>query len=102
MFCQSSCVKSKKLENKLTNNKKLQSVKIADVDIAIQMLNKYIDAQAINPPVSALGTLKIEPQNETFQKNVITAFNDLGVMTGAALTYAPYLNVFVSDDPFGD
>jgi len=90
------------LESKLRNNKKLQSIKVADVDIAIHMLNKYMDAQAINPLVSALETLKTEPQNATFQENVINAFNDLGVMQGAALTYAPYLNIFVSDDPFGD
>ena len=74
----------------------------ADIDIAIQMLNKYMDAQAINPLLSALETLKTEPQNETFQENVINTFNDLGIMQGAALTYAPYLHIFVSDDPFGD
>ena len=88
--------------NKLCNNEKLQSIKVADVDVAIQMLNKYMDAQVINPLLSALETLKTEPQNETFQENVINAFNDLGVMQGAALTYAPYLNIFVSDDPFAD
>ena len=90
------------MESKLRNNIKLQSIKVADIAIAIQMLNKYMDAQIINSLVSALETLKTEPQNKTFQENVINAFNDLGVMTGAALTYAPYLNVFVSDDPFGD
>ena len=88
--------------SKLRNNKKLQSIKTADIDIAIQMLNKYMDAQAINPLVSALETLKTEPQNENFQENVINAFNDLGLAQGAALTYAPYLNIFVSDDPFGE
>jgi len=61
-----------------------------------------MDAQAINPLVSALETLKTEPQNARFQENVINAFNELGVLQGAALTYAPYLNIFVSDDPFGD
>ena len=88
--------------NKLRSNKKLQSIKVVDVDIAINMLNKHMDAQSIDPLVSALETLKTEPQNETFQENVFNAFNDLGIMQGAALTYAPYLNVFVSDDPFGD
>lgn len=90
------------MDSKLRSNKKLQSIMAADIDIAIQMLNKYMDAQAINPLVSALETLKAEPQNENFQENVINAFNDLGVVQGAALTYAPYLNIFVSDDPFGD
>ena len=88
--------------SKLRNSKKLQSIDVADIDIAVQMLNKYMDAQAINPLVSALETLKTEPQNEAFQENVVNAFNDLGIMQGAALTYAPYLNIFVSDDPFSD
>ena len=39
--------------NKLRNNEKLQSIKVADVDVAIQMLNKYMDAQVINPYFSA-------------------------------------------------
>ena len=90
------------MASKLGNNKKLQSIKAADIDIAVQMLNKYMDAQTINTLVSALETLKTEPQNETFQENVVNAFNGLGIMQGAALTYAPYLNIFVSDDPFGD
>lgn len=79
-----------------------QSVKGEDIDIAIQMLNKYVDTQKISPLLSALETLKTEPQNEAFQLQVINAFNDLGIMQGAVLTYAPYLNIFVSDDPFGD
>ncbi len=90
------------MESKLRNNKKLQSIKVADIDIAVQMLNKYVDAEIISSLVSALETLKTEPQNVSFQENVINAFHDLGVMQGAALTYAPYLNIFVSDDPFGD
>lgn len=79
-----------------------QSIKVADIDIALQMLNTYLDTQDIKPLLSALETLKTEPQNETFQIQVIDAFNDLGIMQGAVLTYAPYLNIFVSDDPFAD
>lgn len=87
---------------KLGNNKKLQSIQVADIDIAIQMLTKYMDEQTINTLVSALETLKTDPQNVSFQEDVFNAFYGLGVMQGAALTYAPYLNIFVSDDPFGD
>ena len=84
------------------NNKKLQSIKVADIDIALHMLKKHLETQDINPLLSALETLKTEPQNETYQEQVINAFNALGHLQGAALTYAPYLNIFVSDDPFGD
>jgi hypothetical protein len=81
---------------------KRQSVKVADIDIAIQMLNTYLDTQDISPLLSALQTLKTEPQNEAYQTEVINAFNDLGIMQGAVLTYAPYLNIFVSDNPLED
>lgn len=87
---------------KLGNNKNLQAIKVADVDIALQMLKQYLNNQDIDPLLSALETLKTEPQNEAYQEQVINAFNDLGPLQGAALTYAPYLNIFVSDDPFGD
>jgi hypothetical protein len=79
-----------------------QPVKVEDIDIAIQMLKMHLDTTEISPLLSALETLKTEPQNEVFQTGVVNSFNDLGIMQGAVLTYAPYLNIFVSDDPFGD
>lgn len=84
------------------NSNKLQSIKVADIDIALQMLRRYLDTPDIDPLLSSLETLKTEPQNEAYQEQVITAFNALNILQGAALTYAPYLNIFVSDDPFGD
>ena len=87
-------------DDKIKN--KAQLIKVADIDIALSMLKKYINPQEISELLSALETLKTEPQNEAYQLQVINAFDDLGVMQGAALTYAPYLNIFVSDDPFGD
>ena len=79
-----------------------QPVKVADIDIALRMLETYMDTQDINPLLSALETLKTDTQNEAYQAQVIDAFNDLGNLQGAVLTYAPFLNIFVSDDPFGD
>jgi len=90
------------LDSHSNKNSKLQSIKVDDIDIALKMLTQHLDAQAISPLVSALETLKTEPQNEAYQQQVITAFDGLGILQGAALTYAPYLNVFVSSDPFGD
>jgi len=84
------------------NIKKLQAIKIEDIDIALKMLRTYLDPQDINLLLASLETLKTDPQNETYQEQVMTAFDALGPLQGAALTYAPYLNIFVSDDPFGD
>ena len=88
--------------NKSRNNEKLQSIEVADIDIALQMLTKFLNDQDIKPLLSSLETLKTEPQNEAYQEQVLSAFNEMGHLQGAALTYAPYLNIFVSDDPFGD
>ena len=79
-----------------------QSIKLVDIDIAYTSLKKYLDIPELTPLFSALDALKSGPQNEVFQEQVIKAFSELGVYQGAALTYAPYLNIFVSDDPFGD
>lgn len=87
---------------KSPDNKKLQSIKVADIDIALHMLRTYVTTQGINALLTSLETLKTDPQNEAYQEQVTNAFNELGPLQGAALTYAPYLNVFVSDDPFGD
>ena len=91
---------SDKTVEKIKN--KGQPVKVADIDIALRMLKTYMDTQDINPLLSALETLKTDTQNEVYQAQVIDAFNDLGIMQGSVLTYAPYLNIFVSDNPFGD
>jgi hypothetical protein len=80
---------------------KNQPIKAADIEIAIEMLTRHVDNPDIDPLVSALQALKSEPENEARQTAVITAFDGLGILQGAALTYAPYLHVFVSDDPFG-
>ena len=90
------------MERKSLNNKKLQSIQVADIDIALQMLRRYLNAQDIGPLLASLETLRADPQNEAHQEQVIEAFNQLGPLQGAALTYAPYLHIFVSDDPFGD
>jgi hypothetical protein len=91
---------SDKTVEKIKN--KGQPVKVADIDIALRMLKRFMDTHDIKPLLSALETLKTDAQNETYQAQVIDAFNDLGNLQGAVLTYAPYLNIFVSDDPFGD
>ena len=87
---------------KSLHNMKLHSIQVADIDIALQMLKRYLNAQDINQLLSSLETLRTDPQNEAHQEQVINAFNELGPLQGAALTYAPYLHIIVSDDPFGD
>lgn len=75
-------------------------VDAARIGDAIRMLETYLVAEDIKPFLSALAALKAEPENEACLTQVVNAFNDLGPMQGAVLTYAPYISILLSDDPF--
>ena len=81
--------------------KKVKPIRIADIDVAIQMLEQHLDAEEIKPLLNALEALKAEPENESCFGQLVTAFGDLGPRQGAVLTYAPYISILLSDDPFG-
>ena len=87
---------------KALNNTKLQSIKAADIDIVLKMLKLYLNAQDINPLLSSLEVLRTDPQNKAHQEQVSKAFSELGPLQGAVLTYAPFIHIFASDDPFDD
>ena len=81
--------------------KKVKPIRIADIDVAIQMLEQHLDAEEIKPLLTALVALKAEPENESCFVQLVKAFDDLGPQQGAVLTYAPYISILLSDDPFG-
>lgn len=79
----------------------VKPVSVEDIDNAILMLERYLDAEEIKPFLTALEALKAEPENESYFGQLVTAFDDLGPRQGAVLTYAPYVSILLSDDPFG-
>jgi len=81
--------------------KNVNPVSAASIDIAIQMLEQHMDTEEIKPLLSALEALKAEPENESYFGQLVNAFDALGSRQGAVLTYAPYVSVLLSDDPFG-
>ena len=83
------------------SGKNVKPVSVANVDIAIQMLEQHLDAEEIKPFLFALGALKEDPENESYFGQLVKAFDDLGPRQGAVLTYAPYVSILLSDDPFG-
>ncbi|MDZ7750828.1 MAG: hypothetical protein U5S82_04045 [Gammaproteobacteria bacterium] len=86
-------------DRKATHRK---DVNVDRVETSIQMLDQYLGAEDIRPLVAALEALKSEPQNPSRMAQLAEAFNDLGLLQGAVLTYAPYIGILLSDDPFGD
>lgn len=72
------------------------------VESAIKVLNKFIEDESIKPLISLLEALKKDPEKKSLLAEVSNALNELGVMKGAVLTYAPYVWTMLSEDPFDD
>ena len=83
------------------NKKNLKPVRVNDVDQSILMLNQYVSSEEIKPLLAVLEALKEDPENESSFEQLAKAFDDLGSQQGAVLTYAPYVGILLSDDPFG-
>jgi len=83
------------------SGKKVKPVSVENIDTSIRMLQQHLDAAEIKALLVALETLKAEPENESYFGQLVTAFDALGPRQGAVLTYAPYVSIMLSDDPFG-
>lgn len=76
-------------------------VNAASIDSSIRMLRQHMEVDEISSLLEALEALKAEPDNESNFDRLVTAFDELGSRQGAVLTYAPYVTILLSDDPFG-
>lgn len=79
-----------------------ESVDVAKIEEAIQMLNTYVKDESIKPFISILEAIKQEPDNEALLVQLYDAFHNLSITQGAVLTYAPSIYDLIVDDPFGD
>ena len=78
-----------------------KKVNVEGVENAINMLQTYVNNDEVQPLIKALTLLKQAPEDHTKLVKVATVFNELGPSQGAVLTYAPYVTIMLSDDPFG-
>ena len=78
-----------------------KTVNIEGLENAINMLETYVNNAEVQPLISALESLKQVPHDRSRLVQVATVFNELGASQGAVLTYAPYISIMLSDDPFG-
>ncbi len=75
---------------------------IADIDNAIQVLNKYAKEASIKPLILKLEALKQDLYNESLLEELADTWRNLGIFQGAVLTYVPYFYTLIPDDIFGD
>lgn len=84
-------------ERTLKKNKKISA---EGIENAINMLSQYVGTEKIGSFLSALEELQADPSNESHMSRVANEFEALGPAQGAVLTYAPYIGILLSDDPF--
>lgn len=80
--------------------KNARPVRVDSIEESIQMLRRHLDGDEIEALLTALEALKAEPENKSRFDQLVKAFDDLGPRQGAVLTYAPYVSILLSDDPF--
>jgi len=83
----------------MINNKKIIPEKIKT---AIRLLKEYVKDPEIDPILSILDSLMKDPMNTGTLAQLPVAFNELGIIRGAVLTYAPYVTILLSDEPFDE
>ena len=77
-----------------------RKVNVAEVETAIYMLQIHMGSDRCASLIAALEALRAAPDEYANLSKVAEVFGDLGAEQGAVLTYAPYLAVLLSDDPF--
>jgi len=78
-----------------TNN-----VNVAKIEVSIQMLNEYVKEPSIEPIIAVLELMKEDSANESLLPQLSEKFDQIGITQGAVLTYAPYIGILVSDNPY--
>ena len=72
------------------------------IEESIAMLEQYIDSEELLPLVGILRELSEKPDDEALLTRLSEVIDNLGILQGAVLTYAPAIAGLLSDDPFRD
>jgi hypothetical protein len=70
------------------------------IENSIQMLKRHLGEEKIKPLLVVLEALAKDPSDEKLVAQLSDVFGGLGILQGAALTYAPCIAIILSDNPF--
>jgi len=79
-----------------------RTISANSIEESIRLLKQYVGGGEIAPLLEVLEALKLSPQDEALVERLFESFHALGITQGAVLTYAPYIGLVMSDDPFED
>jgi hypothetical protein len=77
-----------------------RKIRVDEVETAIRMLETHLGPDRCASLIAALEALRESPDEYARLTEVARVFGELGGEQGAVLTYAPYLAILLSDDPF--
>ncbi|WP_462320767.1 hypothetical protein [Halochromatium sp.] len=72
------------------------------IDESIAMLKQYLDAETLTPLLTVLDEMAKAPDDATLLDRLSDTVDDMGILQGAVLTYAPYIAILLSDQAFPD
>jgi hypothetical protein len=79
-----------------------REIATAGIEASIEQLRKYLGTDEAAPLIAVLEAMRRNPQDTALVDQLVAAFDGLGMLQGAVLTYAPYVAVVLSDYPFDD
>ena len=72
------------------------------LETCLWMLRANLDSPELESLIAALEALKQAPRDQSRLDRLQAAFNEMNILQGAVLTYAPYVSVLLSSNPFGE
>lgn len=78
------------------------NIDAASIEESLAMLERYLAAEDIGAVVAVLREMLERPEDGTLLPRLSAAVDELGILQGAVLTYAPVIVGLLSDDPFSD
>lgn len=80
--------------------KELKDINPEQLAVSIKMLETHLPSEEIITLLEYLKMVQRDPSNDEYLSQMKDEFYSLGIIQGAVLTYAPYLIVIFSDDPY--
>jgi hypothetical protein len=77
-------------------------VAASSIEESISMLERYLGTEDLVPLIGVLRELSEKPDDDALLARLSEAVDNLGILQGAVLTYAPAIVGLLSDDPFSD
>lgn len=83
-------------------SKPIKTVNVSRIDESRSMLRQYLDDETLGPLLNVLDEMIKAPSDQRLQEQLATTFDDLGMIQGAVLTYAPYIAILLAEDRIPD